>query len=220
MIQFADIVKTWCARHGIVLARYNSPERRERLQHFLRLRKDGRLWQNPADACQLVCALQATRGVAGEIAEVGTALGGSARLIAEYAGERQMLHVFDTFEGLPKPGEQDQQFSEGQYKTNFDKVKNYLSGLRVSFHKGIFPESAETTKDARFSFVHLDVDLYKSTYEALDFFYPRMVIGGILISHDYVILPGVTQAFADFFKDKPETPIELIGYQAMFVKLQ
>jgi O-methyltransferase len=74
-------------------------------------------------------------------------------------------------------------------------------------------------KDVRFSFVHLDVDLYKSTYEALDFFYPRMTAGGILISHDYVSSQGVTQSFADFFKDKPETPIELIGYQAMFVKL-
>ena len=70
---------------------YEIPERRERLQHFIRLRKDGRLWQNPADACQLVCALQATRGVAGEIAEVGTALGGSARLIAEYARERPIM---------------------------------------------------------------------------------------------------------------------------------
>jgi O-methyltransferase len=218
MIELADIMKTWCARHGIVLARYHSAERRERLQHFLRLRKDGRLWQNPADACQLVCALQATRGVAGEIAEVGTALGGSARLIAEYAGDRQ-IHVYDTFEGLPKPGEQDRQFAEGQYETNFDEVKNYLSGLRVSFHKGVFPESAEGMKDVRFSFVHLDVDLYKSTYEALEFFYPRMTAGGILISHDYVSSQGVTQSFADFFKDKPETPIELIGYQAMFVKL-
>src|SRR5689334_12687587 len=168
MIHLADIMKTWCARHGIVLARYNSVERRERLHHFLRLRKDGRLWQNPADACQLVCALQAARGVPGEIAEVGTALGGSARLIAEYAGDRQ-IHVFDTFEGLPKPGQQERQFAEGQYKTNFDEVKNYLRGLRVSFHKGVFPESAEAAKDARFSFVHLDVDLYKSTYEALDF---------------------------------------------------
>jgi len=52
--------------------------------------------------------------VAGEIAEVGTALGGSARLIAEYAGDRQ-IHVFDTFEGLPEPREQDRQFAEGQY---------------------------------------------------------------------------------------------------------
>jgi len=128
-------------------------------------------------------------------------------------------HVYDTFEGLPKPGEQDRQFAEGQYETNFDEVKNYLSGLRVSFHKGVFPESAEGMKDARFSFVHLDVDLYKSTYEALEFFYPRMATGGILISHDYVSSQRVTQSFADFFKDKPETPIELIGYQAMFVKL-
>jgi hypothetical protein len=30
---------------------------------------------------------------------------------------------------------------------------------------------------------------------------------------------GVNLAFAEFFADKPETPIELIGYQGMVVKL-
>jgi hypothetical protein len=43
--------------------------------------------------------------------------------------------------------------------------------------------------------------------------------GGIIITHDYGWAAGVDQAFAEFFADKPEEPIELIGYQAMVVKL-
>jgi hypothetical protein len=42
---------------------------------------------------------------------------------------------------------------------------------------------------------------------------------GQLISHDYTTAEGVNQAFETFISDKPETPIELIGYQVMAVKL-
>jgi hypothetical protein len=74
-------------------------------------------------------------------------------------------------------------------------------------------------KSSRFSFVHLDVDLYESTKGALEFFYPRMPAGAVLISHDYVEFPGVRSAFDDFFGDKPEPVVEMSGNQCMVVKL-
>ena len=67
--------------------------------------------------------------------------------------------------------------------------------------------------------MHLDVDLYDSTLAGLDFFYPRMVPGGIIISHDFPTLSGVSLAFEEFFADKPSTYIELAGgYQCMAIK--
>ena len=73
-------------------------------------------------------------------------------------------------------------------------------------------------RNRRFSFVHLDVDLYQSTLDCLNFFYPRLSLGGIIISHDYTTAEGVDLAFDEFFSNKPETPMELIGYQVMVVK--
>jgi hypothetical protein len=70
-----------------------------------------------------------------------------------------------------------------------------------------------------FSFVHLDVDLYQSTLSGLEWFYPRLNRGGVLISHDYTIAKGVRKAFDEFFIDKPECLIELSGSQVAFVKL-
>jgi hypothetical protein len=216
---FGAFLKMSCAKHGMVLATYNVGDRKTRLEDVVKLKAEGRLSQNPAEGCQLISALRATECVEGEIAEVGTSHGGSARLIGLYSNGKP-IHVFDTFEGLPKPDSvDDARFFEGQYACSLENVRNYLQGLPVEFHQGVFPKSAAPVQDRRFSFVHLDVDLYRGTLDSLEFFYPRMNAGAILISHDYVIAEGVNRAFTEFFADKPEAPIELIGYQVMFVKL-
>jgi hypothetical protein len=89
----------------------------------------------------------------------------------------------------------------------------------VQYYPGLFPATAEAVAACRFSFVHLDVDLYESTRAALEFFYPRMSSGGIILSHDYVIADGVRKAFDEFFAHKAETVLELTGNQCLVVKL-
>ena len=99
-------------------------------------------------------------------------------------------------------------------------MKGYLgSEPDTHFHVGIFPESGGLVQECRFAFVHLDMDLYRGTLEALNWFYSRMSSGGIILTHDYVVLPGPTKAFEEFFEEKPEPIIELSGYQCMAVKL-
>ncbi|MHB1034221.1 MAG: TylF/MycF/NovP-related O-methyltransferase [Pirellulales bacterium] len=163
---------------------------------------------------------QAYRKMPGDMAEVGVFQGVSAKLICEAKGERT-LHLFDTFEGLPKSTEKDGGVhDEGQYAHSLASVRDYLEGYgNVHFYKGLFPESAGPIADKTFSFVHLDVDLYESTLEGLRFFYPRMLPGGVIVSHDYSILGGVKAAVNEFFEDKRENPIELPSTQCMIVKL-
>lgn len=107
-----------------------------------------------------------------------------------------------------------------QYACSLESVQKYLSGYpNVSFYKGLFPDTAGPVSNERFSFVHFDVDLYESTLGCLEFFYPRMIPGGIMLSHDYSLLSGVREAFAKFLADKPEGLIELPTTQCMLVKL-
>ena len=61
--------------------------------------------------------------------------------------------------------------------------------------------------------------MYASTKACLEYFYPRLIPGGILISHDYSILAGVKQAFTEFLADKREPLIEIPTTQCMIVKL-
>ncbi len=63
-----------------------------------------------------------------------------------------------------------------------------------------------------------DVDLHQSTKDCLEYFFPRLIAGGVLISHDFSILSAVRQAFTEFTADIPENVIELPTTQCMLVK--
>jgi O-methyltransferase len=207
------------AQMGLVLARYdNSEERRKRLNRIAKIRSERDMLLIPAEACQILCALKAVEKIPGDMAELGVSTGGSARLISSFAPNRT-LHLFDTFEGLPKPHAIDSiRFKAGQFASNFEKVKDYLQGCDVKIYKGLFPYTTKDTPEVKFAFVHLDGDLYRSTKAGLEYFYPRMSPGAICICHDFVTSEGVNRALEEFFRDKPEVYMELTGSQCMFVK--
>ena len=176
-----------------------------------------KMW--PDEMLFLYYCAQAALKIEGDFAEVGVSTAGSSRLLADTKGSKA-LYLFDTFEGLPKPEMIDGNFKEKQFAASLESVEEYLKDCdNVFFYKGLFPLSAEPIKDKKFALVHLDVDLYKSTLEALQFFYPRITKGGIIISHDYSALAGVKKAFDEFFNDKLESIIELPTSQCLIVKL-
>jgi hypothetical protein len=155
----------------------------------------------------------------GDMAEVGVFEGATARIICEAKGDKT-LHLYDTFDGLPEPAEFERRVHRAKmFACSLDSVKQYLAGYNaVVFYKGRFPETADAARDKRFSFVHLDVDLYESTRACFEFFYPRMVPGGIMLSHDYSILAGVRKAVDEFAETIPEEPVELPTTQCMIVR--
>jgi len=166
----------------------------------------------------IAMAVRKTSHLAGDIAEVGVFRGQSARVICEMK-ETKQLHLFDTFHGLPEPGAIDSQFKEGEYASSIASVQRFLaSQANVYYYPGLFPATAAPVADKQFSFVHLDVDLYESTRSCLEFFYPRLVQNGILISHDYANAEGVRRAFDEFFSNRPELVLELTGTQCLVIK--
>lgn len=199
------IVRAVDSRNGVIVY-YTGPERLKVIDLIRQVRNETEIQQTNVEAYQIFMLVKKTAKVGGDIAEVGVYKGGSAKVICEAKGNRS-LHLFDTFEGLPDPWD-------------FDAVQNYLRTYsNVYFYKGLFPATAEPTKDKKFSFVHLDVDMYGSTLYCLVYFYPRMSHGGIIVSHDYSLIPGVRKAVDEFFEDKPEAVIELSGNQCLIVKL-
>lgn len=154
----------------------------------------------------------------GDMAEVGVYQGCSAKLIST-ANDGRTLHLFDTFEGLPAPSDAERAFlRQSQYKSCLESVRGFLADQpNVVFHRGLFPDTTGPVIDRRFSFVHLDVDLKAGTRACLEFFYPRMVPGGIILTHDYSFLDGVREAFQEFLADKAERVIELPSSQALLV---
>jgi O-methyltransferase len=171
------------------------------------------------EAYQVLSCTRATGKVPGDIAEVGVYRGGSARLMCEVRGNRA-LYLFDTFEGLPRTDQLDSRFGAGQYAASFEKVQNYLAAFPdVHIYRGLFPATSGPIVDRRFSFVHLDVDLYQPTRDSLEFFYSRVNVGGMFLIHDYLWAEGVRKAVQEFFASRPETILELAGAYCGIVKL-
>ena len=208
------------ARMGMMLSKYwDSDRRRERIRLLLKTRSERDMLMLPCEACQVMSLVDAVKKVPGDMAELGVGRGASAKVIAARAPER-VLHLFDTFDGLPSPSAKDSsRFKKQQYRHTLEEVQTYLRSENVHFYKGLFPESAKHLAGTRFAFAHLDADLYESTKAGLEWFYPRLNKGGILVCHDYDTSAGVNRAFEEFFADKPDPYFDLVGSQCMFVKV-
>lgn len=181
----------------------------------------------------LYSSVLAVDALPGAIAEVGVHRGGSARVICEAKGDKA-LYLCDTFAGMPDgliSADKDE-WAKGTHKdTSIDEVRANVAGYpNVHFIQGVFPYSveghpSEAMTRQRYSFVHLDVDLYESTLSALKFFYPRLVEGGRLVSHNYNLsrvgggnTPGVKAAFLEFFGGDRHPIIEIAETQCMVIR--
>jgi hypothetical protein len=164
--------------------------------------------------------LKLVQKVEGDTAECGTWRGGSSWLIAKGLGRPH--HAFDSFEGLSQPDPKDgAHFRKGDLAISEEEFRARLADVpNLHVYKGWIPTRFPEVGDRRFSFVHVDVDLYQPTRDAIEFFYPRLNPGGILLLDDYgfFICPGARQAADEFFKDRPEPILEVPTGQGLVVR--
>lgn len=130
--------------------------------------------------------------IPGAVAELGVFRGEFARCINAVFPDRE-LYLFDTFEGFSNK-EADREMNKGSCTEVFvDAFKNTdMSDVlekmeypdKVVLKKGYFPQTAENL-NLQFAFVSLDVDFEESTLNGLEYFYPRLSVGGYLFINDY-----------------------------------
>jgi O-methyltransferase len=154
--------------------------------------------------------------ISGNLAELGVYKGHTAKLIHHACPDRT-LYLFDSFEGLPKQViREDCDGTVRPQTVHFENtspagVINYIDGNeQVLVREGVFPETANGLENESFALVHLDADLYQSTLDGLQFFYPRLTPGGCIIVHDYNHnWEGVTKAVDEFATTVPEVFVEM-----------
>ena len=154
--------------------------------------------------------LRKTQAVPGDIAEMGVYYGGTAWLGAvELLDMKSNKHFYlmDSFEGFASPDSAlDPSVSERKMaiaNREFKQFSGFFSLFpNTSIHKGYFSDTLRDIKNGRFSFVHIDCDLYNPTKECLEFFWPRLSPNGLILIHDYVVSPwsyiGVKKAVDEF----------------------
>ncbi len=164
------------------------------------------IYQVPEEIEQLRTLVRETENIPGVIAEIGTYQGASALIMREET--EKPIYTFDTFEGFPDTLHESDptKYFVGDCLASLDIAQELLKDKNIKITKGIFPKSGTILKDKKFSFVHIDVDIYQSMKDSLEFFLPKMSPGGIILLHDYPAHSGVRKAVDEF-----KIPIEVIG---------
>ncbi len=120
----------------------------------------------------------------GNMIEVGVFEGDSAEFMFSEKPDRQ-LYIIDTFSGF-KDLRDDEECLKNLFLDSREEFVRKRFELSPNIHvlSGYFPDVCPKIHDV--SFAHIDVDTYTSTLRSLEWIYPKLVKGGIIIVHDYI----------------------------------
>jgi len=155
-------------------------------------------------------------GVRGDFAEIGVWHGYTFVPLAELARQAgRVIHAVDSWRGMASPTAADgDEYAAGALSTGgsvaFREAVRPFRNVRI--HEGWVPDILAGMATRRFAFVHVDLDQFRPTLEALRFFWPRLSTAGRLMVHDY--FPG-RQVLASFAVSAwcRETGIAIAGVQ-------
>jgi O-methyltransferase len=143
---------------------------------------------------ELWTLVEQSRKIEGAIIEIGVWKGGTGALIAKKAklcGIFDSVYLCDTFTGVVKTTDQDTHYKGGEHS---DTSRHIVESLifenlnlnNVKILEGIFPDqTAHLIRDERFRLCHIDVDVYQSAQDIIDWIWDKLVIGGIIVYDDY-----------------------------------
>jgi hypothetical protein len=160
--------------------------------------------------------------IAGDIVECGVWRGGSmqaiARVLAARGATDRELHLFDTFEGMPPPTEEDvrqggppaaellatrPRTAKVWAVADLDDVRAGMAQVgypaeRIHYHQGLVEETIPGAAPERIALLRLDTDWYASTKHELEHLYDRVPSGGVVIVDDYDYWEGSRKAVDEF----------------------
>lgn len=181
------------------------PEFAERISHAEQTRygSEARNCQAIADSLLFGVEYVAGASVQGDIAEFGCMTGRTANVLAAAMASfhcKQKLHLFDSFEGLPKATSEvdskshhvkDGVWGPGTCKGITPaalraKCTSYLANDQVAIYEGWFSKTVVNIPSGTiFGLLHIDCDMYQSTMDVLGFvFQRRMVAEGAVVFFD------------------------------------
>jgi O-methyltransferase len=189
----------------------------------LRTKLLGRLLGTPpSEAYFLIAGLAQTAAVLGDVCEFGVAQGETSALIAnEILAGNKKLHLFDSFQGLPKPTAMDQLKDDifslgsmdayaGTMSCPEDLVLARMKAIRFPadryvIHKGYVDQVFQTDQHlpAAVSFAYVDFDFYEPIKDVLQFLDKVTSGGSVIVVDDYdYFSTGVKTAVDEFVAER------------------
>jgi O-methyltransferase len=173
------------------------------------------------------------RDVPGAFVECGVWRGGSSMLMAhallECGDVARELWLYDTFEGMPQPGDADVDFTGRPaaeqlprrrddrddvilaYAT-LDEVQANMRRVgypseRVRYVRGPVEETIPGQAPESIAVLRLDTDWEASTRHELEYLWPRLSAGGLLVIDDYGHWAGARRAVDQYFAARDDAPL-------------
>lgn len=159
--------------------------------------------------------------IPGHVVECGVWRGGSMQAVAltllEQGDASRELHLFDTFEGMPPPTDEDTRTRLGRTRSaeemlagsekdsklwavaDLDDVRKgmeetgYPTEL-IHYHVGLVEDTTPDEAPDSIALLRLDTDWYASTKHELEHLYERLSPGGVLILDDFGDWDGARKA--------------------------
>ena len=166
--------------------------------------------------------------IPGDVIEVGSWRGGAGCLIASRIAEHSpdaTVFLCDTFEGVVKAGPDDPTYQGGEHADATPDVVRSLAtrlGLsNVDVLVGTFPDDTGATVENRtFRFVHMDLDVYRSSRDAFAWLRPRLAVGSVTVFDDYGFsLTEGARKFVDELEGDPDfVVVHNLNGQAVVVR--
>ncbi|MFN7166875.1 MAG: TylF/MycF/NovP-related O-methyltransferase [Pannonibacter sp.] len=132
----------------------------------------------------------------------------------------------DTFSGLPPLGRKDVDLAPANANylsrqmfddTTVREVRAFLEPTghlqNVDLREGVLEDVLASLEDQKYLLVNVSVKLYQPHITALDYFYNRMLPGGVIVLDDLFNrrFPMAEAAIGHFMSDKPEQILHLTG---------
>ena len=145
-----------------------------------------------------------------------------SHVLVKEKDNHKKIWLYDTFEGMTSPGEEDciassgqplrERNPEGWWTADIAEVRRNISSAVLGMERFRFVQGrVETTLKKEYpqqlSILRLDTDWYESTLFELEVLYPRLTPGGILIIDDYGHFTGARKAVDDFFEKQGIVPL-------------
>jgi len=161
--------------------------------------------------------------ISGDFVECGVYTGGNIMILKKLIEKNNLeknIYAYDTFEGMTSPTSHDIKIDGTVATKKFLKKKNWsscslenvkknftemdLSLNNVKFIKGKVEDTLKisTNLPNKISILRLDTDFYESTKIELEYLYPLVVDGGVLIIDDYGSWLGSKKATDEYFSKK------------------
>lgn len=135
------------------------------------------------------------------------------------------MHLYDSWSDMKEDDLlENELWHVNQYSSlNIESTKKHLSEFNdyLIYHHGYIPDSFldESSKKIKIiSYLHIDLNSAKPTKDTLEFFYPKLVSGGVILFDDYGwdAYKDSRNVIDEFLESKPGILIEFPTGQAIY----